>query len=156
MTDGDAAGLDAAALEQQERDLVLSSFDLLDAWRLGSAAVEIALRDELPAAIDIRRGSHVLFRAMLPGTTADQQDWLRRKANVVERFESSTALVALRIAGRDLEGWLAPDEYAFGGGGFPIRVRGAGVVGAISVSGLPGTGDHDLATAGLRHHLADG
>ena len=35
-----------------------------------------------------------------------------------------------------------PDEYGFGCGGFPIIVKGKGIVGAAAISGLPDPADH--------------
>ncbi|MFF9561922.1 heme-degrading domain-containing protein [Leifsonia sp. NPDC014704] len=143
-------------LEQQERELVLPSFDLAAAWRLGSLIIERALAAGAGVAVDIRRGDHILFRAMLPGTTVDQQDWIRKKAAVVHRFEASSALVALRLADVDVEGlgWLDARDYALTGGSFPIRVAGTGVIGAVTASGLTSEEDHLLVTDGIREYLA--
>ena len=39
------------------------------------------------------------------------------------------------------------------GGGFPISVKGAGVIGALTISGLPGRRDHGVAVDALCEHL---
>ena len=63
-------------------------------------------------------------------------------------MESSSALVAARLAAAGIDaaaiGWLGAD-YAITGGSFPVRVRAAGVVAAVTVSGLSSEQDHDLA-----------
>jgi uncharacterized protein (UPF0303 family) len=40
-------------------------------------------------------------------------------------------------------------DYAGHGGSFPLRVTGAGVIGSITVSGLPDRADHQLAVEAL-------
>ena len=44
-----------AELRQQEEELVFSSFDNHDAWRLGSLIANHAIASEFGVAIDIRR-----------------------------------------------------------------------------------------------------
>lgn len=152
----DAADL-LTTLQRQEAELVLDSFDHTDAWTLGSGMVELAQTAGHPVGIDIRRPGLILFRGALPGITADQESWIARKAALVLRMESSSALVAARLSAAGVDaaaiGWLGAD-YAITGGSFPVRVRGAGVVAAVTVSGLSSEQDHDLAVAGLRRHLA--
>jgi uncharacterized protein (UPF0303 family) len=46
-----------------------------------------------------------------------------------------------------------PADYVIAGGGFPIRVKGAGIVGCLTISGLPGRNDHGVAVAALCDHL---
>jgi len=50
-------------------------------------------------------------------------------------------------------GWLAASDYAVTGGSVPIRVRGAGVVAALTLSGLSSEEDHALAVEGIRATL---
>lgn len=148
-----------STLQRQEDELVLDSFDHTDAWALGSGMVELAQAAGHAVGIDIRRPGLILFRAALPGITADQESWIARKAALVLRMESSSALVAARLAAAGIDaaaiGWLGAD-YAITGGSFPVRVRAAGVVAAVTVSGLSSEQDHDLAVAGLRRLLARG
>ena len=142
-----------AKLQAQEDGLVLNSFDHADAWRLGTAMVERALRDRLPVIIDIRRPGVVLFRAALTGTTAENQAWLDRKADTVLRFEASTALLTERFAAQGVDVWTAPwfdtKRFTTAGGSVPVRVRGVGVVAAVTVSGLTSEEDHDFAVEAL-------
>ena len=49
---------------------------------------------------------------------------------------------------------LSLQEYAAHGGAFPIRVRGTGLVGTMTVSGLPQEEDHRLVVTVLEHFLA--
>ena len=106
-------------LAAQERDLVFASFDHVDAWRLGTLLTERSIAAGHRVAIDIRRPGLVMFRASLPGVTADQEEWIRRKAAVALRFEASSALVAERFATRGVDphamGWLEAGAYAVTG-----------------------------------------
>jgi len=144
-------------LREQEDRLVFDRFDNRDAWRLGSRLVELGMVRGLPIAVDIRRGAQQLFHAALPGTVADNDVWIARKVRVVERFGESSFLVGRRLAaqGRELgpgDG-LDPALYAAHGGGFPIRIRDVGVVGVVTVSGLPQAEDHALVVEAVTAHL---
>ncbi len=135
-----------AGLEAQEQRLVFERFDNADAWRLGSAIVTAAIERSLSVTIDIRRHGHQLFHAALPGTTPENDAWIERKINVVDRFAEASYLVGRRLAasGTELDEALGvePRLFAAHGGAFPIRVRDVGVVGTIAVSGLPQAEDH--------------
>lgn len=147
-----------AAIEADERALVLPGFDNDDAWRLGCLLVELARERDLPVTVDIRRGSQQLFHAALPGTTPDNDSWIERKVRVVERFGASSYLVGQRAAAKGTtlneQHQLPLQRYAAHGGSFPIRVAGVGIVGAVTVSGLPQAQDHALVVEGLRDFLA--
>ncbi len=140
-----------SALEAQEEALVFTRFDNSDAWRLGSAMVAAAAERSLPVTIDIRRNGHQLFHAALPGTTAENDSWIERKVNVVDRFAASSYLVGRRLAAKqsalDEDMGVEPRLFAAHGGAFPIRVKDVGVVGAITVSGLPQADDHAFVVA---------
>jgi uncharacterized protein (UPF0303 family) len=140
-------------LAAQESRLVLDGFDHRSAWRLGTLMVERALRENAPIIIDIRRPGLVLFRSALAGTTEENEAWLERKARTVFRFETSTAMLEARFAAQGVDvwtaGWFDTERFAAAGGSFPIRVRGVGVVAAVTVSGLLSDDDHDFVVAAL-------
>lgn len=144
-------------LAQEER-LVFPAFTHDDAWTLGSALVELARERALPVAIDIRRGDQQLFHHARPGTSPDNASWIERKTNVVRRFGHSSLLVGQRHRERgttfeDATG-LPRDTYAAHGGAFPITVAGAGIVGTVTVSGLPQVEDHQLVVEAVERFLA--
>jgi uncharacterized protein (UPF0303 family) len=151
-----------ARLEEQEGRLQFAGFDNDDAWRLGCLLADLARERGHAVTIDIRRGGQQLFHCALPGTSPDNDSWIERKNRVVLRYGASSFLVGQRH--RDRGGdfqtatpHLDPAEYAAHGGAFPIRVRNVGVVGTVTVSGLPQAGDHALVVAGLERFLgADG
>ena len=156
MTD-DLATL-IAAVEEQERRLVFPSFTEAEAWALGCLLVNLATERDLPVAVDIRRGQQQLFHAGLPGSSADNDTWIDRKVRVVYRFGASSYLVGRRLAakGRTLDAsqGVDPALYAAHGGAFPIRIPGAGVIGVVTVSGLPQADDHALVVEAIETFLA--
>lgn len=137
----------------QERELVLPRLDADIAWQIGSKLRAIAAERHLPIVIDIRRFGHPLFYAAMDGTTPDNPEWVRRKGNVVARFHHSSYIDALneKLKGKTIyeSQGLSLAEYATHGGSFPIRVANAGVVGSITVSGLPMRQDHELVVEAL-------
>ncbi|MFK4296388.1 uncharacterized protein (UPF0303 family) [Arthrobacter sp. GAS37] len=143
-------------LKRQEEELIFTSFDHGDAWRLGSRLTSMAQEAGHAIGIDIRRPGLILFRAALPGITPDQESWIARKSALVLRMEASSALVEARLSSAGIDpiatGWLGAD-YAVTGGSFPVRVRGVGVVAAVTASGLSSQEDHDLIVEGIRQHL---
>ncbi|MEV0720327.1 heme-degrading domain-containing protein [Asanoa sp. NPDC050611] len=147
-----------AELEEQERRLLFARFDNDDAWRLGSLVVALAQERELPVTVDIRRHGHQLFHAALPGTAPDNDEWINRKVRVVNRFNAASYLVGRRLLAQgrtlDADAGVEPADYAAHGGSFPIRVRDVGVVGTVTVSGLPQGDDHALVVEALERFLA--
>jgi uncharacterized protein (UPF0303 family) len=147
-----------AELEAQERDLQFTRFDNDDAWKLGQSLVIMAQRRSLPIAIDIRRGTQQLFHAALPGSVTDNDTWIERKVRVVERYGVSSFLFGRRLAERGVQLDAAlgvdPAHYAPHGGAFPIRVRDVGVIGVVTVSGLPQADDHALVVEAVRDFLS--
>jgi uncharacterized protein (UPF0303 family) len=145
-------------LEEQEHRLVFDRFDNADAWALGCLLVDLATGRDLPVAVDIRRGTQQLFHAALPGSTADNDAWIERKVRVVQRYGASSYLVGRRLAaqGQKLDAGMGvdPARYAAHGGAFPIRVPHVGVVGVITVSGLPQADDHALVVEAIEGYLA--
>ncbi len=145
-------------LLEQEQDLQFTGFNETTAWQLGTQMVERAMRENLPITIDITRGQHQLFHASMPGTAADNDEWVKRKVRLVNRFGHSSFYMGqmLKSKGKRIEeSYLIPEsEYAAHGGCFPIIVKGTGMVGTITVSGLPQEEDHKLVVQSIRAFLA--
>ncbi len=144
---------DIARIARQERALVFDRFDEATAFDLGAAIRERALAENLPIVIDIQTWDRPLFYAAMPGSVATNANWARRKRNTVRNFLASTYRLVLEKARPDRtfppgEG-LAPADYVLAGGGFPITVEGAGVIGVVAVSGLPERQDHAVVVDAL-------
>ncbi|WAX79828.1 heme-degrading domain-containing protein [Streptomyces sp. KMM 9044] len=147
-------------LEEQERRLVFRRFGHEDAWALGSLLVGLARERQAPVALDIHRAGQQLFHAALPGSTPDNDAWIARKRRVVERYGCASYLVGARhrAQGTTFEesSRLDPDTYAAHGGSFPIVLEGTGVIGAVTVSGLPQLQDHLMVVEALTRFLDTG
>ena len=158
MSDDEDLSALIARLEEQERRLVFARFDCADAWALGGLLVDLATTRSLPIAVDIQRGAQQMFHAALPGSSADNDAWIRRKVRVVQRFGASSYLVGRRLAvkGQQLDATMGvdPAAYAAHGGAFPVRVPQVGVVGVLTVSGLPQAEDHELVVEAIEAYLS--
>ena len=153
MTDDDAL----AALLAEEEELQFETFTNDVAWELGQRAVATARERGLGVTVDIQRGEQQLFHCALEGTAADNDEWIQRKNRVVRRFGHSSFYVGSAHGPSFNEDFLLdPAVFAAHGGAFPITVRGVGVVGTITVSGLPQEEDHRLVVSVVREFLGSG
>jgi uncharacterized protein (UPF0303 family) len=148
---------DIAKIIEQEKALVFPSFDEAAAFAIGSAIWQYGRDSALTLVADVRLWDRPLFYATLPGTTGDNADWVRRKSNTVKRLHRSTYRVVLE---RTFDERVFPphrvldaQDYAIAGGGFPINVRGIGIVGSVTVSGLSERDDHSVAVTAIAQHL---
>lgn len=145
------------AIARQESTLQFDSFDNRMALALGLSIVEMASAAKQSVAVDITRNGTVLFYHGMDGTSADNADWIRRKRNLVERTGRSSFYThtEAKLRGDDIDAIPALDvrQYAAHGGAFPLVVRGAGRIGTITVSGLPGPEDHALVVRALQAFL---
>jgi uncharacterized protein (UPF0303 family) len=139
---------DLEMISKQERELVFPEFDEEMAWKLGSRLREVASTRRFPVAIEIKRFGQPLFYSALAGSTPDNVEWVRRKGNLVARFHRSSYAIGLAL--KEAKSTLADTyelssiDYAAHGGSFPLKVAGAGIIGSVTVSGLPQRADHGL------------
>ncbi|MHA6297705.1 heme-degrading domain-containing protein [Devosia sp. CAU 1758] len=143
-------------VKRQETELMLPEFDEAVAFKIGSMIWNRALKENLSLVVDLRTWDRQLFFSATPGTGADNTEWVRRKINSVRRFQRATyRLVLERGEGPfSVQSGVDPADYVIAGGGFPIRVAGAGIIGALTISGLPGRSDHGVAVDALCDHLS--
>jgi uncharacterized protein (UPF0303 family) len=145
-------------LLQEEQELQFTRFNEDTAWKIGSQLVEQARSRRLSVTVDITRGAHQLFHASLHGTSVDNDEWVNRKVHLVYRFGHSSLYMGqlLKSKGKSIEEayLVSESEYAAHGGCFPVIVKGTGLVGTITVSGLPQEEDHRLVVETIREYLA--
>jgi uncharacterized protein (UPF0303 family) len=146
-------------LLQEEQELQFPKFNEDVAWKLGCQLVEDARSRNLSVTVDIMHGTHQLFHASLRGTSPDNDEWVKRKVRTVYRFGHSSFYIGqlLKSKGKTIEQsyLVSESEYAPHGGCFPIIVKDTGIVGTITVSGLPQEEDHKLVVEALRNYLAE-
>ena len=150
-----AAAEDIALVKKQEQELVLGEFDEAVAFKLGASIRDRALAEGLSLVVDIRSWDRQMFFAATAGTSADNAEWVRRKINSVRRFQRASYRLVLERGEAPFspQSGADPADYVIAGGGFPIRVKGAGIIGCLTISGLPGRSDHGVAVAALCDHL---
>lgn len=140
-------------IENQEKTLVFQQFDENAGFALGAAIRAAALEQGHAIVVDVRLWDRPLFFAAIAGTTADNGEWVRRKINMTRRFHKSSYRLALeyRSGGKVLsrDNGLDPADHALAGGCVPIRVQGAGIIGAATVSGVPEWIDHALVVEAM-------
>lgn len=144
-------------LRLEQRELAFAQFNEDTAWEIGSRIRQRAAENGFPVAVCITVNRRRLFSCSMPGAAVINDDWVKRKENMVYRFQKSSYEMALytRMKGYDLrqQYGFEPCEYAAAGGSVPIVLRGTGVVGAITVSGLAEHEDHGLAVWAIREYL---
>lgn len=151
-----AAADDIALIKRQEQELVLPEFNEHVAFALGSAIYQRATADGLGLVVDIRTWDRQMFFAATPGTSADNAEWVRRKINTVRRFQKASYRLVVEKGGDAMFAEIVnapPTDYVIAGGGFPLRVAGAGIVGSLTISGLPGRSDHGVVVDALCDYL---
>jgi uncharacterized protein (UPF0303 family) len=146
-------GYTSEQLAAQASACEFSRFSADDAIELGLLATSRARSTSSPVIIEVHHLGRLVFRAALPGSLPDSDDWIARKARVVERFSASTMAMRVKYEERgttftEATG-LAERDYAAHGGGVPIMVAGVGMVGAIYASGLPQVEDHEFVVSCL-------
>ncbi|KVL26094.1 heme-degrading domain-containing protein [Burkholderia sp. MSMB1835] len=148
--------LEPHAVDDDASTPALPHFDAAVARRMGEIAVNLASRRGLPIAVGIVGEQTLLFYCALDGSGAHDGDAIRRRQNTVLRFGQSSLAVGARFrrAGWSLRSQgLSDDDYALDGGGVPLRVAGAGIVGAMAIAGLGAERDHALVVECLRWHV---
>lgn len=144
---------DLERLALQEQVLQLDRFDETTAWELGSFIKTLCEKRGVAVTIEVRRAKETLFFHAMTGTTPNNAEWVRRKRNTVDLLQRSSYATGL-AHGKDhtslpLKTGVSLNDYAEHGGSFPIRVKGVGCIGSITVSGVPQREDHAIVVEAL-------
>jgi len=144
-------------LIKEEQELQFDSFSIEAAHTIGLSIMNVAKEANLPITIDVTRHGHQLFHIALEGSSADNDAWIKRKSQLVNRVSHSSYYVSTKLAlsGKTIEESLLLSEADFAphGGSFPIIIKHTGVIGTITVSGLASADDHRLVVDAIRAYL---
>ena len=149
---------DLNVLLAQEKELQFEHFSHQTAWLLGTLIKQKAELREAAVAIDITLNGHSLFSYAMAGTSPDNQHWIARKRNVVDRYRHSSWYMGqyYKAKGKTIEQASLVDAKQFApfGGSFPLTIKNVGVVGSVTVSGLPQYEDHVLVVESIQTLLS--
>ena len=151
-------GFTSSGLLQEELLLTLPALDVADAVEIGEIAKSFGVMRGLPIAVEVRLGDWIIYHASLPGSTAENQWWIDRKARVVLLKHHSTIYERVSAEERGVD-WhkennLLDETHAIHGGGLPLITKNEGFVGILLISGLPQVKDHLLGVEVLTEFLA--
>ena len=157
MTEATKRTISIDDIKAQEQALTFTTFTEEVAYEVGGVIVAAAKAASAPVVVNIRTSDRTLFHAALPGSSPDNDQWVRRKSNTTLRFHQSSLMIGslkdLKDEPISPDYGLDPLDYSAHGGSFPVRVAGVGVVAAITVSGLPQEDDHRMVVAALEAYL---
>ncbi|MGF1754913.1 heme-degrading domain-containing protein [Vibrio makurazakiensis] len=138
----------------QEHELQFGQFNNDIAWELGASLKREAEKRSASVTIEVYAFERVLFSYAMSGTSSDNQDWAKRKRRSVMRFGHSSYYLgqynALKQREFENQQHIDATQYCAHGGAFPIRIKNCGLVGVVTVSGLPQEDDHNLVVSVLK------
>lgn len=146
------------ACAEQEEQFVFDSFSREDAMELGRLIAEAA-RERYGAGIAsgvVINGVKV-FQFVDEGATVHNAEWLDRKILTVTQLGKSSLRVWAEYSDKGItleDEHLDPFDFALCGGGFPLTIKGVGVVGAFAASGLTHEEDHQVILDALEKFIA--
>lgn len=143
---------DVSELEAEFVQLRFTAMDHEAAVALGEDLVQRSRAKGWPMAVSVKLGEHEVFHVALPGAKPINDNWIRRKRNLIELTGEPSFLVGQRLAaaGKTLDDLGVEEvDFAPAGGGYPLIVDDA-MVGSVIVSGVPQQDDHALVVEALR------
>lgn len=144
-------------LLEEESSLILPTLELSEALEIGEITRFKGIKRNLPIAIEVRLGDWIIYHVSLPGSTAENDWWMSRKARTVMLKHHSTMYERVSAQERGVdwhkENALLDETHAIHGGGLPLITKNEGFVGVLLISGLPQVEDHLLGVEVLTEFL---
>ena len=137
----------------QEEELVLDSFTQKDVKALGDIMHQINEDYQMAFAFEIYINGLVAYKYLPEGTGMINDLWMEKKVRTVMTMNYSTMrywIVTESIGGKRNPDLYPTEPIVMCGGGFPIHVKSAGVIGAIACSGPGDQNDHLFCVEALR------
>ena len=151
-------GFTSAGLALEAKTLTLASLTQAQALEIGGITQEFGLDRKLPIAIEVRMKDWIVFHASLPGSTPENDSWIRRKANVVSKTGHSTIYEKVLAEEQGIDWYqstgLVEADHAVNGGGLALNVVGLGLTGVLLISGMTEVDDHLLGVQVMTEYLA--
>jgi uncharacterized protein (UPF0303 family) len=144
---------DLRIIAEQEAALQFDRFDEDRAFAIGAHVREAGKSRGKGIAVGVYLWDRTMFYGATAGASEGNRGWVERKAKLVKlQLKSSYRIVLERGDKPRLyePNWaIEATEYAIAGGAFPIVLKGIGIVGAVSTSGLSERDDHELGRAAI-------
>lgn len=141
----------------EEQQFEFTSFNADTALKIGNYAISYCKKHQLAVCINIYAYSKTLFHFCFESCSMNNEEWVRKKRNAVLYFQHSTKFLALKnkddASLLQTKYGLSNHDYCIVPGGFPIKLKGCGNVGAICISGLTPDEDHELLIKFLQANL---
>ena len=151
-------GFTSAGLALEARTLELPSLSQKEAIEIGEIALDLGFDRGVPIAVEVRLKDWTVFHASLPGSSAENDEWISRKAAVVLATGNSTMYERVLAEEQGIDWYsskgLPEATHAIHGGGLPLNVSGFGCMGILLISGLPQVQDHLMGVEVLTEFLA--
>jgi uncharacterized protein (UPF0303 family) len=137
--------------------LIVEKFTAQDAWDLGQTLYMFGQDLDKPVAFEIYAYGQVLFRYSFGGLNPDKDLWLMRKRNTAIHFATSSLAMEEKMA-REATSLkkkygLANESFVAVGGSIPLVIESAGVIGAVTVTGLKPQEDHQVVEDAFEAYL---
>lgn len=140
----------------EEQKYQFEHFSHADAKVLGDMLFENSKACERTVGVEIRINGDVIYRYLPDSCNHENGKWLQAKGNTVKMMNMSSLCVAAQLSldGETLENKkMNQVEYGTLGGGFPLILKGTGMIGTICVSGLWHFDDHKLLIRTLEEYF---
>ncbi|MFI3283637.1 MAG: heme-binding protein [Erysipelotrichaceae bacterium] len=143
-----------AEILAEEQTYRFETFNAEIALKIGNYIANKAIKHNMRIGVDIYVNGRTLFHFLSDQCSPDNDQWLKRKKNMVLYFQHSTKFMVEKLKGNSsllsTKYGLKEQEYALIEGGFPI-ITEFGVIGAICVSGLLPEEDHQMVIEAIQH-----